>query len=419
MSASKSYQTRLMFLLSIGFGFVFLDRNAFNYLAPMIAPDLHLNNTQVGILASALAFTWALSGIIVGRISDSTGKRKSLLIASFVVFSLCSAVSGLAQSFLMLLGARLFMGLAEGPILPISQSLLALESSEGRRGLNMGVVQNFGSNLMGSFIAPLLLVWLANQFSWRVAFFLAAVPGLITAALMVKWVREPPVDPSMVNVNKETGKKDSMGLSVMLTHRNMWLCVVISCVMVAWLILGWTFLPLFYVNVRKFSSQEMSILMSALGLSAALCAIIVPWLSDRFGRKPIMILFALIGVITPAAALWFHGPLVVLIVLVFIGWSGTGIFPLFMAVIPSETLPPRMIATALGAVMGIGEIVGGAIGPAVAGWAADIYGLQTPALIQIGCTLLATVLSLFLIETAPVKVGHTPGLSTAVASTGD
>src|SRR5256885_6732430 len=119
------YQTQLTVLLSAGFGFVFLDRNAFSYLSPLIAPDLKLDNTEVGVLSAALSLTWALSGIAIGRLADSSGHRRRILVAAFVTFSLCSAVSGLAQTFLTLLGARLLMGISEGAILPISQSLLA------------------------------------------------------------------------------------------------------------------------------------------------------------------------------------------------------------------------------------------------------------------------------------------------------
>jgi MFS family permease len=157
-----SYETRMMVVLGLTFGFVFFDRNAMSYLAPFVAADLHLTNTQIGLLSSALSLTWALSGYAIGALSDATGRRKSILIVAVIVFSLCSIGSGLALSFTALLASRLLMGLSEGGILPISQSLVAMESSDKRRGLNMGVMQNFGSNLLGSFAAPLVLVAIAN-----------------------------------------------------------------------------------------------------------------------------------------------------------------------------------------------------------------------------------------------------------------
>lgn len=399
------YETRMMVVLGLTFGFVFFDRNAMSYLAPFVAADLHLSNTQIGMLSSALSLTWAISGYAIGALSDATGRRKSILVAAVIVFSLCSIGSGLATSFAILLASRLLMGLSEGGILPISQSLVAMESSEKRRGLNMGVMQNFGSNLLGSFVAPLALVAIANAYEWRTAFFVAAVPGLICAVLVAKIIREPKLAlPSRDTHARVPGGK--IPLRELFRFRNMWLCVLISCFMVAWMVLGWAFLPLFYVRVRDIEPSDMSLLMSVLGVSATLCSFLVPGLSDRFGRKPIMILFCLIGLLCPLAALHYNGPLPVLGALIFIGWSASGTFPIFMATIPSETIPARHVATALGIVMGIGELSGGFLGPTIAGWAADRYGLQAPVSMMSACALIATFFALFLRETAPVKIGR-------------
>ena len=158
----SSYENRLLFVLSLSFGFVFFDRNAMSFLAPFVAADLSLSNTQIGLLISALSLTWALSGYLLGARSDRSGRRKPYLLVAVIVFSVCSFFSGLASSFFMLLAARLLMGVAEGPILPISQTLMAMNSTASRRGHNMGIMQNFGSNLLGSCIAPLLLLSLIH-----------------------------------------------------------------------------------------------------------------------------------------------------------------------------------------------------------------------------------------------------------------
>jgi MFS family permease len=189
----------------------------------------------------------------------------------------------------------------------------------------------------------------------------------------------------------------------LLKHKNMILCALISVVMVSWMVLGWTFLPIFYPEARQISSSNASLLMSVLGVSATLGAFLVPGLSDRFGRKPVMIGFAFMGMLTPLAALYFDGPLWTLAVFLFIGWLASGIFPLFMATIPSETVPPTLIATAAGLAMGLGEVFGGFGSPIIAGRAADVYGVAAPLYIMTGLCFVAGVLSLFLTETAPVK----------------
>ena len=168
-----SYETRMIVVLGFMFGIVFFDRNAMAFLGPFVAKDLQLNSTQVGMLGSALSFTWALSGLLISALSDATGKRKLILVTAIVIFSLSSMLSALAATFAVLLVSRLLMGLSEGGILPICQSLLVAESNEKRRGLNMGVMQNVGSNFFGSFLAPIVLVAIAQTWSWRAGFSVA------------------------------------------------------------------------------------------------------------------------------------------------------------------------------------------------------------------------------------------------------
>jgi MFS family permease len=399
------YETKLIWVLTITFGFVFFDRNAANFLMPFIANDLHFNNSQVGLVASALSFTWAIAAFLGGAYSDRTGNRKTFLLITVVAFSLCSFASGLAVSFMSLFLTRLLMGLAEGPILPIAQSLVAIESTAAKRGNNMGVMQNFGSNLLGSFAAPLVLVAVASTFNWRWAFYLAGVPGLVMALLIAKYVRQPAatVTPAKPGAQTAPLAEPSMGYREMLQHRNMWLCMLIAIFMVAWMVLGWAFLPLFYTKVRQIGNGQMSVLMSVLGLSAAFFSFVVPALSDRFGRRPIIVIFNFIGLLVPLAALFFQGSLLMLGALIFIGWSASGTFPLFMGTVPSETIPARYVATSLGIVVGLGEILGGVSAPAIAGRAADHYGLQAPLVIMTVCAVVGTVLALFLRETAPIR----------------
>jgi MFS transporter, ACS family, hexuronate transporter len=81
------------------------------------------------------------------------------------------------------------------------------------------------------------------------------------------------------------------------------------------------------------------------------------------------------------------------------------VFPIFMATIPSETIPVKYVATSLGLIVGVGEVVGGAFGPPIAGKLADLYGLQAPMYMAMVCAVMGGLLALGLKETAPVKVG--------------
>ncbi|MBX5461428.1 MAG: MFS transporter [Steroidobacteraceae bacterium] len=392
------YQVMLVSLLSINFGIVFFDRNALNFLMPFVQPELGLNNTQVGMLASGLSLTWAIAAFCIGVVSDRTGSRKGLLVIATLAFSACSFLSGIAGSFAALLAARLLMGVAEGGVMPISQSLIVSEVKAEQRGLAMGVTQNFGSNLLGSFVAPVLLVAFAEAFGWRNAFFLAGAPGLIAALCIWLLVRVPHT-PAKPATEKVPARK--LTLREAFAERNVLLCAVIGVLLVSYLVVCWAFMPLYLTQIRQYDNSTMGWLMGTLGISATVGAFLISGLSDRIGRRPLMIAMPLIGVILPLGAMCFEGSVWVMAVLFFVGWGANGIFPLFMGTIPAESVDRAHVATVLGLCMGIPEVLGGVLSPTIAGKAADLFGLQAPLWIMLGLTIVAGLLGLGIRETAP------------------
>jgi MFS transporter, ACS family, hexuronate transporter len=396
---SARYQVLLTALLSLNFGIVLFDRNALGFLMPFIQPELRISNTEVGVLASSLSLTWALAAFAIGAIADRFGSRKRLLILSTFAFALCSFGSGIATSFGMMLGARLLMGMAEGGIMPISQSLIAAEVDPRHRGLAMGVVQGFGSSLLGSFVAPVLLVAFAIHFGWRHAFFLAGAPGVMTALLMLWLIRHPIQTALRAGRTVASTRSDSLG--EVLGDRNVILCALLGVLLVSYLVVCWTFMPLFLTRVRLYDPPTMGWLMGTLGISATVASSAIPALSDRIGRRPMMIVMPMLAVILPLAALFYTGSIWLLAAMFVIGWAVTGIFPLFMATVPAESVASGQIATALGVCMGTGEVLGGVLAPFAAGYAADRVGLQAPIWIMLGLAALSCLLALGLRETAP------------------
>ncbi|MFM7028971.1 MAG: MFS transporter [Chakrabartia sp.] len=400
---SGSYQIFLVAILSLNFGILFFDRNALNFLMPYVQPDLKLTDTQVGLLSSSLSLTWAIAGFVVGRISDKLGSRKPVVVVATIAFCLCSFVSGVASSFLMLLGARLLMGAAEGGVMPVSHSMIVAEVDEDKRGLAMGVGQNLGSNLLGSAAAPLVLIPVAIAYGWREAFFLAAAPGLISAAIIWFFVQEP----KPAKADAHDAPRVTLGQA--FADRNVQLCAVISVLLVSYLVCCWAFMPLYLTSNRHFDPTTTKWLMATLGFSAAIGSFAVAALSDHIGRKPTIIGFSLLGVILPLGAMFFTGSSWVLAAIFFFGWGLNGVFPLFMATIPSESVDPRLTASLTGIVMGIGEVLGGVLSPFAAGILSDVYGRSAVMWLMLGLTVLAALVGMGLRETAPRVLARRAG----------
>jgi predicted MFS family arabinose efflux permease len=173
--------------------------------------------------------------------------------------------------------------------------------------------------------------------------------------------------------------------------------------LVSYLVVCWSFVPLYLTQVRGFSPETMGALMATLGISATIGSFAVSALSDRVGRRPVMILLPFLGVILPLGAMYFDGSFWAMAAIFFLGWGLVGIFPLFMATVPSESVSPARVATALGLCMGTGEVIGGAFSPVIAGQAADLWGRDVPLWIMIGLTVVAGFVAMLLVETAPRK----------------
>ncbi|MGW5645618.1 MFS transporter [Saccharopolyspora sp. NPDC003752] len=399
MNPARRYENLLLLILFLSFGFVFFDRQALSFLAPMIGEGFPLSNTQLGILSGVLALTWALSGMVVGRLTDRIGRRKTVLIVAILLFSAFSAASGLMTGFAGLLVARALMGIAEGAVLPMAQSLMVEASQEHRRGLNMGLVQGSSAGLLGGILAPVVVVWVAEEFGWRTAFLLTIVPGLLLAAWVAKAVREMPPGARPVAAPAERGPR--VPLRQVLGERNIVLCMVIAACYLTWFVVIITFAPTYLADGKGFPPGTMSAVMACFGVAWVLWGFVTPAVSDRIGRRPTMIAFTAVAVLCPIAVVNVASPLA-LGAVVIVSYTGLGCFTLFMATIPAETVPTGALATALGLVMGVGELCGGFLGPLVAGWASDTWGLQAAMFIAAGAAAVVVVLSFFLRETAPL-----------------
>lgn len=399
---STGYQALLVGLLSLNFGIVFFDRNSLNFLMPFVQPDLQLSDGQVGAVAGIFSFTWALAAFGISRLSDMVGNRKLLLVIATLAFSACSFLTGLAASFAMLVGARILMGIAEGGVMPISHAMVASEVEPRWRGLAQGIAQNFGSNFFGSFVAPVVLVWLAANYGWQNAFYIAGLPGLISALLIWFLLDEPAPNPHAAPAGESGSFSGWVGaVREVLKVRNIWVCVVMGIALVAYLVTCWAFMPLYLIQNRGFDQTTGSWLMGTLGISATLGSFAIAGLSDVIGRRPVMIACSFLAVILPLGAMYYQGSAWGLAAIFFVGWALNGIFPLFMATVPSESVSPDKAATVFGLCMGSCEILGGAGGPAIAGQLSQSLGRDAPLWFMVLLALAGGIAALFLQESAP------------------
>ncbi|WP_067933354.1 MFS transporter [Alicyclobacillus kakegawensis] len=396
------YENAVVLMMFFTFGFVFMERLSVSFLFPFFGPELKMNNADLGLMTSILAICWSLSGFVFGSLSDLIGSRKKVLLPITLAFSIFSFLTGIARSIGSMLVIRGLMGVSEGPVLPIAQASVVADSQPHRRGFNMGFVQS-SLGLIGSAVAPLVLTYVATKYSWHAGFYLAGVPGLIMFFVLLFWMKEPNRRMSKEQLAKHEHRLRREDYPVVFRTRNVWITMFIAVFMMTWLFAFTTFAPTFLTEHDKFSGTQMGVITAFMGLGTFFWGFVGPWISDKWGRKPTLILFSFIAVLSPVCLALVHGSVAVMSIIGFLTCVGQACFPLFMVVVPSESLSPKYVGTAVGLVQLVGELIGGTAVPTIGGIAADHYGLVAPLWIAAGGAFISALIAFAIKETAPVK----------------
>ncbi|WP_240884324.1 MFS transporter [Sphingomonas sp. SFZ2018-12] len=176
-------------LLTLTYFFSYMDRQILAILQELIKADLKLSDTQLGLLSGlAFAVFYATLGIPVARLADRFNRR-NIIAVSLAVWSLMTALGGLAQNFAQLLAARIGVGIGEAGSSPPSHSIIAdlypPEERAGAMGIySLGVV-------LGAAIGTFLGGTIASFYGWRVAMFAIGLPGVALAVIVYLFVVEP------------------------------------------------------------------------------------------------------------------------------------------------------------------------------------------------------------------------------------
>ena len=393
MNSNLRYERTLVAILFLSWGTVFLDRMSQFYLAPYFIPEFRLTHQQVGTLASALAIAWALSTLFFGALSDRFGRLRILIPAMFA-FSLLSWLSAMVHSYHQLLIVRALMGIAEGPTWSVITALIEESSPASRRGRNVGLVVSAAA-LVGLAAAPVLTTQVAARWGWRASFFVAGVPGILMASLMWRYVREPEAKTGEASSHAPARFADYLSL---LRYRNLWLCCVGSGSFMTWLFLQNVFAPLYITQVAHQAPTTAGFLLGATGLGSFFLGFLLPTLSDRIGRKPAVLVMAVMSVCVPLALLcsFLYSVPWLLAAILFLTNTGQAIAALVLVLVPSESVPPRFAATSIGLVTLAGELTGATLAPALGGSLAEKYGLAIPLWMAAGGSALLFLVGLFL-----------------------
>jgi len=187
---SNGYKATVLGLLLATYTFNFIDRTIIATIGQAIKVDLKLSDTQLGLLGGLyFALLYTLLGIPIARLAERWN-RVSIISLSLVIWSGFTALCGAATTFGQLALFRFGVGVGEAGCSPPSHSLIS-DYYEPKKRASALSIYSFGIPL-GTMFGAVAGGWLAQEFSWRVAFVIVGLPGLILAVIVKLVVKEPP-----------------------------------------------------------------------------------------------------------------------------------------------------------------------------------------------------------------------------------
>jgi MFS family permease len=401
------YEWKAVSLLALGFGLVGLDRWIIAPLFPFMAKDLGLNYQAIGNLVGILGMVWGIFAVISGRLSDRIGHRR-ILVPAVLMFSFMSGMSGLANSLGALVLIRGLMGLLEGSYCPTSFAATAVAAHPSRRGFLQGLQQS-GFALFGFGLGPIIATQLlAVVPSWRWVFWVVAIPGFLVGAGLWFVLREPGDAAAVAHLEASARPfSPTTGYGRVFKSRNIVLCMLaLACAMSCIFVLG-GMLPNYLIDYLHLTPQQMGFVASALGFGGFVGQFAVPGISDLLGRRVTAVLtFA-------AAALGVWGlmhvgasPTVLFMMVFVVSLFSLGAVALITGPIATESAPAGLVSSAIGIVVGSGEIFGGGVAPAIGGAIAQHYGIENIFWMPLVGVAIGVLVSIGLNETAPRKVAR-------------
>ena len=335
-------------------------------ILPLITTSLGLSLAQAGALASARTLMAGVASFPSGFFADLANRRNILLGLCLGMIGLgCLGLSA-ATTFPMLL---VFMGLAGfggGWFHPQSLAILSAKY-RARKAFALGV-HDSSANL-GEVAGPLAIGFLLAFFDWRTTLQIWAIPGLAIGVLYAVFGAEGELDAPRPRDYRRAVWDD------VLKNRTVFALVAVSTLRAMGQTALAAFLPLYLSLHLNLSAAAAGAYMSVLFLFAGIAPAFVGWISDRFGHKPLIMVFSVLSVVVIIAITYLKSGFVLAAALGALGASLWALRPVIvsaaMASAPQH-LSGSIVAFIYGANMGVSFLA-----PLAAGVVADHYGLPT------------------------------------------
>jgi MFS family permease len=383
-------------MLMVAYTLSFLDRQMLSILVEPIEKDLHISDSAIGILTGPVfVIFYTVLGIPIAWLADRWS-RPAIVAIALTLWSGFTALCGAAGGFASLAFARLGVGFGEAGCNPSAHSLIADISRPEQRGSGLAIY-SLGvpiGTLLGLALGGLIAD--VGPHGWRVAFVVAAIPGLVLALVVALTIKEPrpsrPLSgPSALQSLMQPYRDLMDTVRALAPKRTFWLMAVGSGVsaFVGYAHLFFTssfFLRCHTAEVAAiaagFGLKSKGFLGPALGLMTGLGGLtgtlVGGWIADRAAIRDRRLFATVPGVaavlVTPLYLLIFTTPNTLFaIALTFIPSAVATVWYGAVYSTAQSVVEPRRRATAAALLLLILNLIGLGLGPPFLGAASDFY----------------------------------------------
>jgi len=305
----------------------YVDRSVLGLLAPTLRTEIGWTDQQYGNISAAFTLAYAIGFLFAGWFIDRFGTKIGYTVY-LIVWSLAAAAHAFARTPLGFGAARFALGLGESGNFPAAIKTVAEWFPRRERAFATGIF-NAGSNV-GVILAPLVVPWLTLNYSWRIAFALTGLIGLVWVVFWWPFYAKPSEHSRLSADERRYIESDPPDPAVRVTwlellrHRQAWAFAVGKFLTdsVWWFYLFW--FPLFMADTFGFDLRNIGLPLVTVYILADVGSVGGGWLSSRLlkigwspnaARKTAMLVCAILilpvafapRVSNPWVAVWLVG----------------------------------------------------------------------------------------------------------------
>jgi MFS family permease len=285
-----SATTNVLILICLMYGITYIDRVNVSTASSVFKQELHLSNTQVGLVFSAFAYPYLVFQVIGGWVSDRFGARRALTISA-VIWASATLLTGLVGSLATMLFARVLLGFGEGATFPTATRAMSDWTPPGKRAFAQGITHSFAR--IGNAVTPPLVVWLMALVTWRGSFVVLGIVSMLWAIAWGMYFRDNPADHPVISAREletlphystRAEKKRDPVPWLPLARRMLPVTAVYFCYgWTLWLYLAW--IPQFFLHSYNLDLKKSALFSAGVFFAGVLGDTLGGIASDRIFEK--------------------------------------------------------------------------------------------------------------------------------------